>query len=413
MPESGQGPFAPYHLLFLYQSYHELGLRLEDTLAEGHAFAVGPKGDAAKVGNVVVGRTLSLDLGLDYEPPRLVTFYYPDGRYPFVSVGWPGLTGVVTGVNARGLFVSVNAARTDDPLEAGSPLPLVVRQVLERADTLDQAIEILKTTPIRSSGAVLVADGVGRRSAVVELAPRDAEERRVVRGEDRRAVWVTDHLVRDVFERDAMNDWVRRNTSSGYRYARLEELLRSRRTLSPTEAVEILRDRRGLEGQPLGLGNRNALENLATTHSVVADVSAMVLWVAEGPSTLGRYHAFDLRRLLSRSHATPAAPEDLAPDPLRYGEAFRDYREALAALDHARDRLHDGDPDAALISAKVALALAPDVGELHRLLGDIHRELRDLPAARLHYRRYLELVPGRLRDQERVRGILNELGGGP
>ena len=36
-------------------------------------------------------------------------------------------------------------------------------------------------------------------------------------------------------------------------------------------AVAILRDRRGLGGEELGLGNRNALENLSTTQSVVID----------------------------------------------------------------------------------------------------------------------------------------------
>jgi isopenicillin-N N-acyltransferase like protein len=59
----------------------------------------------------------------------------------------------------------------------------------------------------------------------------------------------------------------------------------------------------------------------------------------------------------------------------------------------------------------VALALAPDLGELHRLLGDIERDLDHPEQARVHYKRYLELVPGHRRDQVRVEGILAELEG--
>ena len=49
----------------------------------------------------------------------------------------------------------------------------------------------------------------------------------------------------------------------------------------------------GRDNAELGLGNRYALENLESTISVVVDATAMVLWVAEGPSTLGRFRAFE------------------------------------------------------------------------------------------------------------------------
>jgi tetratricopeptide (TPR) repeat protein len=160
----------------------------------------------------------------------------------------------------------------------------------------------------------------------------------------------------------------------------------------------------------LGLGNRNALDSLATAHSVVIDATAMVLWVGEGPSNLGRYRAFDVLDLLGRDEGRPATPrQDLAPDGLLFSEDYRDYEEALEAVEYARNLLHTGQVERAQWSAMVALALAPDVGELHRLLGDIERELGNVDQALVHYRRYLELVPGRHRDQLRVEGIIAEL----
>jgi tetratricopeptide (TPR) repeat protein len=411
VPETSTERAGSYHRLFLYQCIHALAQRLEDVVLEGSTFAASRKAAGGDRGNLVVGRTLTVDLGREFEADRVVTIYRPDGRYPFVSVGWAGLVGVVTGINARGIFVSVNAARTDDPLEDGAPLPIVLRQVLEEADTLERAVEIIREAKLRTSGIVLIGDGVQRKAVVLEVAARDREDRRPTRGEDESNVWATDHMLEEAFEGDLQNDWIRRYTSSGYRYDRLGELLEDSGAIDPQRAVEILRDRNGLGGSMLGLGNRNALENLATTHSVIVDATAMVMWVAEGPSALGRFQAFDLRNLLGRDEAHAAPVDDLPPDPLLYSEEYRDYLEAIESIDHARQLLAKGYAERALWSAKVALALAPDVGDLHRLLGDIERELQHTEAAIGHYRRYLELVPGRHRDQVRVEGIIAELEG--
>jgi tetratricopeptide (TPR) repeat protein len=413
LPAGENEGLAIFHRLFLYQCFLDLSQRLDDVIVDGAMFAVAPKprANAIDVGNLIIGRTLTIDLGHDFEADRVVSFYHPDGKYPFVSVGWAGLIGVVTGINARGIFVAVNPARTDEPREEGVALPIVLRQILEESDTIDQAVAILESTDVRSAGVVLIGDGVKRKAVVMELAPRAREENRSSRGEDENAIWATDHFVREVFQGDAQNDRITRTTSSGYRYERLGELLTDTTNFTHQSAVSVLRDRRGKNNEELGLGNRNALENLITTHSVVIDATAMVMWVAEGPSTLGRYRAFDLRHLLTRHGKRPAPLDDVEPDPLLYSEEYKDYQEALQEIEHARYLLGRNLHEDALSSARIALALAPDVGDLHRLLGDIERDLGHQDEAIRHYQRYIELVPGRHRDQEIVRGIIEQLGG--
>jgi isopenicillin-N N-acyltransferase like protein len=414
LPDDGKGELRPYHRLFLYQCFFDLTQRLQDVIIEGSMFAVAPRATSGglEAGNLVIGRTLSLDFGPEFEADRVVAFYYPDGKYPFVSIGWAGLVGVVTGINARGIFVAANPARTDDAHEADAiPLPLALRRVLEEADTLEQAVAILQAIELRTSGVVLIGDGTARRAVVLEASSRAREAARLVRGDNEQAVWATDHMIRDAFEADAHNERIRRTTSSGYRFDRLAELLAAPGNFTPEQAVTILRDRRGLANVELGLGNRNALENLHTTQSIVVDATSMVLWVAEGPSNLGRYRAFDLRHLLGRQGSRPAALADFPADRLLHSEEYRDYQEALRGIDYARELLGLARPHEALAAAQVSLALAPDIGELHRLLGDIERELGQPERAKAHYRRYLELIPGRQRDQERVKGIIEELGG--
>jgi isopenicillin-N N-acyltransferase-like protein len=414
LPDDGEAELRPYHRLFLYQSFFDLTQRLQDTFVEGSMFAVAPRATSGGLesGNLIVGRTLSVEFGPEFEADRTVTFYYPDGKYPFVSVGWAGMIGVVTGINARGIFVAANPARTDDARETESvPLPLVLRQVLEEADTLEQAVAILEAAQLRTAGVILIGDGVQRKAVVMEASPRAGDDSRLVRGDDEQVVWATDHMVRDVYEADAHNERIRRTSSSGYRYDRLTELLDNPGSFTPEDAVRVLRDRAGHDNAELGLGNRNALENLHTTQSVVVDATSMVLWVAEGPSNLGRYRAFDLRHLLGRQGTRPAPLEDFPADRLLHSEEYRDYKEALEGIDYARELLGLERPREALAAAQVSLALAPDIGELHRLLGDIERELDHPEEAKVHYRRYLELIPGRQRDQERVKGIIEELGG--
>src|SRR5690606_35351595 len=138
--------------------------------------AARPKGGGER-GNLVIGRSFFADFGRDIAPDRLVAYVHPDGDYPFASVGWAGLMGGVTGINARGIFVALDPTRTDDVLEVGIPLPLILRQIREEADTREQALEILQSAPARTSGAVLIGDGRQRRAAVVELS-RDRDDRK-------------------------------------------------------------------------------------------------------------------------------------------------------------------------------------------------------------------------------------------
>ena len=64
----------------------------------------------------------------------------------------------------------------------------------------------------------------------------------------------------------------------------------------PRTVLELLRGKRGVGGVELGLGNRNSLDALIATHSVVADATTLILWVGEGPHLLGKFRAFDLQQ---------------------------------------------------------------------------------------------------------------------
>jgi isopenicillin-N N-acyltransferase-like protein len=99
-----------------------------------------------------------------------------DGRHGFVHIGWPGLIGVLSGMNEHGLaLANMEVTRNARPPTA-MPYTLLYRTLLERCRTVDEAIALLQATPKQTANNLMLMDAAGRR-AVVEIYP----ERIVVR----------------------------------------------------------------------------------------------------------------------------------------------------------------------------------------------------------------------------------------
>jgi len=176
-------------------------------------------------------------------------------------------------------------------------------------------------------------------------------------------------------------------------------------------ALEVLRDRRGVNGAELGLGNRNAIDALIATHSVVVDATDMVLYVSASPHTLGRYYAFDLRRELgdapgSQQDANAAGPADLPEDALLGSPAHVDFLVARDLMELARKLERQKQRQRAIEEATRATHLAPGLPDAHKLVGDLWRRAGDSRRARPHYERFLALEPPYLTDVEAVKAYL-------
>ncbi|MBI2895499.1 MAG: hypothetical protein HYY06_18225 [Deltaproteobacteria bacterium] len=313
----GRDPYAwflpAFERMVRYHSAYDVALSFEGSPIIGcSAFAAS--GRATSDGHTILGRNFDAELGEPFDEDKSVTLYRTEGAIPFASVAWPGLTGAVTGLNLEGVWVSVNGARGGEPSGDGEPLVLILREILERARTIDDAIRIARARRTMISHIVLLADGDDDRMAIIERTPQRFEVRR-----ERELAAVTNHFGTSL-RRDPKDAAVRAKTSTLARRERLDELLeRSRGRIDVPTAVSILRDRSGAGGAALPLGDRRALDALIATHSVVADATARVLWVAEAPHTLGRFVRFDLRELLADGYPGPArAPVVLAlpADPL-------------------------------------------------------------------------------------------------
>ncbi|MGA2500096.1 MAG: C45 family peptidase [Tepidisphaeraceae bacterium] len=111
------------------------------------------------------------------EERSVIVVYKPKGRHVFAAVTWPGLLGVLSGMNEHGLCVAnMEVPRRLRPA-SGVPCMFLYRLLLEQCRTVDEAIDLLKATQRHTANNLNMIDAKGGR-AVAEIRPEDVTVRR-------------------------------------------------------------------------------------------------------------------------------------------------------------------------------------------------------------------------------------------
>ncbi len=367
-PETSPQPSIARSLSYVVPIRNEGG----DRLVIGHSFSLPGIADGGEtIGNNIV-----------------VEFKKPSGMIPFVSIGWPGLVGVVTGINARSIAVMVHPSWTSDIRidRKAECLTMIARKILEQAKDLKQAIKLAESAEVLGAGSIVVVDGQARKWAVVERSPTHTAVRRSPRPNI-----VTDILAADVFSSDPENDRARRRGPSQFRAREMHKRLRSRPPQDAKGMVDILR--RDNHGASQTDGHPNNVHDDDAVHAVVIDASKLMLWVGEGPGAFGQYFGFDLRYELLADGESPDTPPDIpqarASD-IRSARSLLRARRDLRAAWLAR---HQGHLRRASESVSRALARAPTFPAALKLAGDLAKELGQEDMASHYYKRYIATTP--------------------
>lgn len=106
-----------------------------------------------------------------------VFVYHPQGRFSFVSIAWPGMVGVLSGMNEHGLALANMEITRKPRLPQAMPYTLLYRSVLEQCRTVSEAVDFLQRTPRQTPNNLMLMDASGDR-AVVELSPDEVVVRR-------------------------------------------------------------------------------------------------------------------------------------------------------------------------------------------------------------------------------------------
>jgi hypothetical protein len=247
-------------------------------------------------GSGLLARAFDFEVDEIFDRRKAVFLVRESGKIPFASVAWPGLVGVVSGMNLEGVAVVVHGGRAREPQPSGEPVVHALRRVLSEARDSTEAARLLAERAPMVSHIVIVTDAHGQ-SLVIERAPGAPDSARPLPS---RAA-TTNHF-ESALSGDPKNQRVREHTSTLPRRARGDRLLAdlpADSAMTPALAAKLLRDRDAADGSALPLGDRRAINALIATHGVIMQTGTRTLWVSEAPHLLGEFRAFDLPRLLA------------------------------------------------------------------------------------------------------------------
>ena len=115
-------------------------------------------GDATVDGVLYHGRILDYitELGLQYYP--VVMIFKPDSAYAFANVGFAGFIGSVTGMNEKQVTFGEMGGGGEGDWD-GMPMAFLMREGMERASTLAEAVDIFGSTPRTCEYYYVISDG--------------------------------------------------------------------------------------------------------------------------------------------------------------------------------------------------------------------------------------------------------------
>ena len=287
---------APNFLRDLYlHGAHDLGHAVQDLAMVGcTSFAVW--GDKSEDGNLILGRNFDFNAGDAFAKDKIVAFVNPKEGYPFMMVTWPGMIGVCSGMNIKGLTLTINAGKSKIPLIAKTPISIVTREILQYASNIDEAIGIVKKSKVFVSESIMVGSSVDNKAVLIEVSPDDFGVYDVANSNQ---LICSNHFQSDALKDNKRNKNQIINSHSKFRFDRMNQLLNENKKINPQIAVAILRNKEGLYNLPLGFGNEKALNQLLAHHGIVFKPAQKLVWVSANPYQMGEFVCYDLNKVFN------------------------------------------------------------------------------------------------------------------
>ena len=286
-----------YYRILNYHSAHDIGHALQDKNMTVGCTSFGVWNKKTKDGKLLIGRNFDFFAGDDFAKNKIVCFTNPVKGNKFMYVTWSGFNGVVSGMNDKGLTVTINAAKSDIPKSAATPISLLAREILQYASTIDEAYTIAKKRQTFVSESILIGSAKDKKVATIEKSPTNIglyEEK----GDQ---LICSNHFRSEAFAHDYINNKNIVESSSLYRKFRIEQLLKETQQFSPEDAAKVLRDQHGLNNRDLGLTNEKGINQLIAHHSIIFQPEDGLVWVSTAPYQLGKYVCYDLNKVFKEA----------------------------------------------------------------------------------------------------------------
>ncbi|WP_143307887.1 C45 family autoproteolytic acyltransferase/hydolase [Chitinophaga vietnamensis] len=390
-----------YERLMNYHAAHDIGHALQGMALVG-CTSFGTWDEQSADSNLILGRNFDFYMGDKFAEDKMVVFYHPDKGYNFMFVTWGGFTGVVSGMNDQGLTVTINAARTDVPSGAATPVSLVAREILQYASTIQEAWNIAKQRKMFVSESFLVGSAKDNKAAVIEKTPTGMD---MYSPADQHFITCTNHFQGDTLGKLASNKLQVAESASAYRYQRLNELLKEKGPNTPQKTVDILRDRFGLHNANIGMGNEKAINQFIAHHAIVFEPKKKMVWVSTAPWQLGQFVAYDLNKIfhmhgLDADHEVYDSAQNIAADPFLQTKDYADFQRYR----RFKEQIANGET----IDTKALIATNPEYYHTYVLAGDYDFKRKDYAAAKQYYATALTKVIATKGEENHIRKRLQQ-----
>jgi len=235
-------------------------------------FAVMNKATAD--GTLYHGRVLDYGVDLRLQEHAVLIIAEPTGGIPFVNVSYAGFIGSVTGMNAEHVSIGEMGGGGLGAWQ-GTPMSLLVREVLETSKDLDAAVEVFKNHKRTCEYYYVIADAKTNRAVGIAATPQELVEITPGEAHPRLPKPVGDAVL----------------LSAGSRYDELVQRVQSQHGKLNADTALHLMDR------PVAMRS-----NL---HNALFEPGSTRLWVANAtpagePAAQQKYHTFQLTELLAR-----------------------------------------------------------------------------------------------------------------
>ena len=306
----------------------------EEMRQQGECSAFASLPAASAEGHTLVGQ--NWDWRLHSFDTVVVLEARQDEGPDFVTVVEAGLL-AKTGMNSSGIGVATNALVTDDDVGAPDvPYHVVLRALLD-SETIPDALAAVQRRPRSSSANYLIAheDGI---AVDIEAAPGDFSRLFLLFPENG-ILLHTNHFRSPAFDGKDVSLWAM--PDSPFRLERLQTLVRDAGPGVSLETFQVaLADH---ASYPLGIcchpdERLDLHEQGATVASVVMDLDARTLWLADGHPCSTPYRELDYGEFLSKpSPVRPRRRAGIVRQPRRLVEDNR-IRERPANVDSRAHR---------------------------------------------------------------------------
>lgn len=287
---------TPYERQLNYHAAHDIGHTMQEYMLVGcTSFATW--GMASADSTLLVGRNFDFYVGDQFAKNKIVLFVSPQKGYKYASITWPGMIGVLSGMNEHGLTVTINAAKGKIPTSSAMPISILARTILQYADNIDTAYRIAKSHQTFVSESILIGSKKDRSAAIIEKTPKQTA---LYRSKDNKLL-CTNHFQSDAYSTDKYNLENIKLSDSQYRYKRLEQLISKFYPITPPKAAAILRDYKGIDDKEIGFTNQKSINQSIAHHSVIFQPEKLKMWVSTEPWQAGPYICYDLNTVFHRT----------------------------------------------------------------------------------------------------------------